>query len=112
MVTSSSPERSNDQLLSAAINSYPASELVEESILLSRRDMPSRPCLLLKWLRWRYARSRPTHSCLYRVAANCNPSSVPASLRGSSDVICGIRATAPPVHPQAMHRSSTALRGD
>src|SRR6266404_1221409 len=35
---------------------------------------------------------------------------VTPGLPGSSDVICGIRATAPGVHPQAKRGSSTAIR--
>src|SRR3981081_4552799 len=112
MVTSSSPERSNDQLLSAAISSTTASGLFGESMMLSRRGMPSRPY----FFEFRYdgdTHAAGRHALVRRVAAGCNPTGRLVGflgLPGSSDVICGIRATAPGVHPQAKRCSSTTLR--
>jgi len=49
------------------------------------------------------------HALVCRAAADCNPQ-MARGLPGSSDVICGIRATARRLHPQTICRSSTALR--
>src|ERR1700722_13754465 len=50
------------------------------------------------------------HALTSRAVAGCKPLMV-RSLRGSTDVICGIGATAPRVRPQAKRGSSTAHRG-
>ncbi|MGA7071783.1 hypothetical protein, partial [Bradyrhizobium sp.] len=60
----------------------------------------------------RYARRTPTCARIRAVAAARpdDPTHRDQGLPGRSDVICGIGATGGRVHPQAMLKSSTALR--
>jgi hypothetical protein len=50
------------------------------------------------------------HALVRRAAANCNPAAT-RGLPGSTDVICGIRATGRRVRPQTIWPSSTVHRG-
>ena len=72
--------------------------------------MPSRPYLFERTYDGDYARSRPTQVGMMRGCRLQSPDRAPRGLPGSSDVICGIGATAPGVRPQPKRRSSTADR--
>src|ERR1700689_5406848 len=95
IVTGPSPERSNDQLLSAAMSSTTASGLFRESMMPSSRDMPSRP--YFRQFRYDGGYARQPAVAPLPVAI---PIRLPRGLPGSTDVICGIGATAGRVHPQ------------
>ena len=52
-----------------------------------------------------------SHFALAAAALADDPMRQDQGLPGRSDVICGIRATAGGVHPQAIREPSTTLRG-